>query len=742
MSDPMGSHGSMGSRIQLNSGIAFPDSMGFGCVMQKKKFVGAGGGSSAAGQIGGATLVSSPPLLDSAFPDALKIAVVTGSSMSQTAPRQERTGGGKSGRLHPWRMPQPFCSTSEVVERMYPLMVYNSLSRSKVRFIPRDPSRVTWYQCGPTVYAESHMGHARTYVSLDIIRRIARDYLNYNVILCQNVTDIDDKIIIRSAEKGVPFRELAAQYEREFVEDMATLSVPLPDLVTRVSEFIPEIIAFIQGLVDKKIAYASNGSVYFSTTGFQEQGHVYGKLMPEQIGNSELIAEGEGSLSTNDDKRAADDFVLWKKTKDHENGMLEPSWDSPWGPGRPGWHIECSAMSNYAFGKVAGGSLDVHAGGVDLKFPHHENEIAQSEGFSGSHQWVNYWLHTGHVNIKGFKMSKSLKNFITIRQALERYSSRQIRFCFVLHKYNEPMDYGDGSMNHAVSIDKIFSEFFHNVKAVLRRLGSDGPQHVGDSEQFLLLALEEGKAGVRMALMDDFDTPKATGVLLELIRECNRYMEQEGGMSSVILGNVSRFITTILRTFGLVPDSVEIGFPLMESGGDGESSAASREQILTPMLDVLTKFREAVRIAAMSGDSNAVLGAADSLRDIVLPDLGVRMEDKGSGLDVVTIWKLDDPDVLRQERKLKEEAKADKEKQKLETLRKQRERQEKAKTPPGQIFLSQTDLYSAFDSTGLPTHNAVGEPLSKGAIKKLQKTQAQQLELHEKYLVSGLSSEP
>ena len=650
-------------------------------------------------------------------------------------PRSSKAGAGAA--LHPWRMPQPFCSTEEVMRRMYPLLVYNSLTRSKVRFIPKDPSRVLWYQCGPTVYAESHIGHARTYVSLDIIRRIAKEVLNYNVILCQNVTDIDDKIIIRSSEKGVPFRELAAQYEKEFVEDMQTLGVPLPDLVTRVSEFIPEILSYIEGLVAKGIAYASNGSVYFSTTAFQAAGHKYGKLMPEQVGNPELIAEGEGSLAANEDKRAPDDFVLWKKTKEHVDGMLEPSWPSPWGPGRPGWHIECSAMANYAFGKNTGGCLDVHAGGVDLKFPHHENEIAQSEGFSGSHQWVNYWLHTGHVNIKGFKMSKSLKNFITIRQALERYSSRQIRFCFVLHKYNEPMDYGDNTMNHAVSIDKIFSEFFHNVKAVLRRLGSDGPQHIGEPEKLLLQALEDAKEGVRSSLMDDFDTPRAVTFLLDLIRESNRSIEKDEAISSAVLTDVARYITSVLRTFGLVADGIEVGFPLggdAASGAEGSGQAsASREQVLTPLLDVLTKFRETVRIAAISGDSKAVLSAADALRDTILPDLGVRMEDKGSGVDVVTIWKLDDPEVLRQERKLKEEAKAEKERQKLETLKKQKEKEEKAKIPPSEMFLSLTDLYSAFDDTGLPTHDKAGEPLSKAAIKKLQKDQAKQTELYEKY---------
>ena len=330
--------------------------------------------------------------------------------------------------MHPWRMPQPFDSQMEVLDRMYPLKVYNSLTRSKVRFIPKDPSRVLWYQCGPTVYAESHMGHARTYVCLDIIRRISQDFFGYNIVLCQNITDIDDKIIIRSSERQIPFRELAAANEAEFFDDMSRLGVQLPDMITRVSEYIPEIIVFVEALIEKGFAYASNGSVYFNTGTFEQAGHKYGKLMPEQIGNSELLAEGEGALTANDDKQNPTDFVLWKKTKTHADGMFEPSWESPWGNGRPGWHIECSVMSKCATERLGGGTIDVHAGGVDLKFPHHENEIAQSEGCLDSHQWINYWLHTGHLNIKGFKMSKSLKNFITIRQALEAHTARQIRW--------------------------------------------------------------------------------------------------------------------------------------------------------------------------------------------------------------------------------------------------------------------------------------------------------------------------
>lgn len=294
-------------------------------------------------------------------------------------------------RFH-WKMPQPFCCTTEVLDQLYPLFVYNSLTRSKVRFIPKQPKTINWYHCGPTVYDVAHMGHARTYISLDILRRIFSDIFGYQIVQCQNITDIDDKIIIRSAERGIGFRELASQFEKEFFDDMARLGVRLPDLCTRVSEYIPEIIDFIDVLVKKGIAYEAAGSVYFSVQAFEEKGGRYGKLMPEQLGNSALLAEGEGALTSGEEKRAAADFVLWKKTKESR----EPSWESPWGPGRPGWHIECSVMAR----SLTTDNLDIHAGGVDLKFPHHENELAQSEAYSNSRQWVNYWLHTGHLNIQ------------------------------------------------------------------------------------------------------------------------------------------------------------------------------------------------------------------------------------------------------------------------------------------------------------------------------------------------------
>lgn len=555
--------------------------------------------------------------------------------------------------------------------------------------------------------------------------------LHYDIVMCQNVTDIDDKIIIRSAEAKVPFDLLAKQFEKEFQDDMSTLGVRPPDIMTRVSEYIPEIVAYISKLIDKGFAYESNGSVYFDIQAFEKAGHKAGKLMPEQQGNSELRAEGEGSLCVaNDDKRSASDFALWKRSK----GVDEPGWESPWGKGRPGWHIECSVMSNSSIERLncgANSGLDVHAGGVDLKFPHHENEIIQSEAYLGSHQWTNYWLHTGHLNIDGRKMSKSLKNFISIRMALETHTPRQLRFCFLLHKYNAPMDYNKSTMVHAVAIEKIFSEFFLNTKAALRRSALADSQYVGSKELTLLGSIEKCRAVVRAALLDDFDTPLAVSHLMDLVKECNKYMEN-GALCSIVLSSAAKYVTSILRMFGLMGVE-DLGFALDGGTGDGKTTA-NKEEILTPFLDVLTKFREGVRVSAMMQDSKAILEAADSLRDDILPELGVRMEDKGSGKETVTVWKLDDPEALRKEKAQKLALKAEKQAQKEEQMRKLAAKQAaldvQAKIRPEDMFRCRTDLFSSFDENGLPTLDNLGQPLTKGAQKKLLKEMDKQRELY------------
>mmetsp|Transcript_17599 Transcript_17599/g.29164 ORF Transcript_17599/g.29164 Transcript_17599/m.29164 type:complete len:327 (+) Transcript_17599:208-1188(+) len=299
-----------------------------------------------------------------------------------------------------WQLPNGFSCGISVV---------NGLTRSKTEFRPSNGRRVTWYICGPTVYDVSHIGHARTYLAFDIVRRILSDYFHYDVFMVMNITDIDDKIIIKSKDLGVSFMEVARQYEADFLEDMTSLGVRPPDVLTRVSEYVPQIIQYIERIIANGFAYDSNGSVYFDVGKFSsDPSHSYAKLQPNAIGDASLLQEGEGALSSayGSEKRSPGDFALWKRSKEGE-----PSWDSPWGPGRPGWHIECSAMAS----DIIGEKMDVHAGGVDLKFPHHDNELAQSEAYFKSDQWVNYFLHTGHLHIDGLKMAKSLKNFITIK---------------------------------------------------------------------------------------------------------------------------------------------------------------------------------------------------------------------------------------------------------------------------------------------------------------------------------------
>ena len=263
------------------------------------------------------------------------------------------------------------------------------------------------------------------------------DYFGYDVKLCMNITDIDDKIIMRANEQKKNFADISRKMETEFFKDCEALNIRLPAVITRVTEYVPEIVTFIQKIIDNGYAYESNGSVYFNVVKYgNAENHSYAKLEPTNVGNMELLAEGEGALTAEGaktDKKSERDFALWKKSKEGE-----PFWDSPWGTGRPGWHIECSAMAGEIFKEYP---IDIHSGGCDLKFPHHDNEIAQSEAYYDCDNWINNFWHTGHLHIAGKKMSKSLKNFTTIKEILAIHSSRQIRFLFLIHQWNTLMNY-------------------------------------------------------------------------------------------------------------------------------------------------------------------------------------------------------------------------------------------------------------------------------------------------------------
>ena len=372
------------------------------------------------------------------------------------------------------------------------LQIYNSLTRQKQDFVPIEPGKVRMYVCGMTVYDLCHLGHARVLVVFDVVVRHLRA-LGYEVTYVRNITDIDDKIIQRANENGEPIEALTGRFIAAMHEDAAALGVLPPDLEPRATTSMDEIIAMIRTLVEKGYAYAAdNGDVYYDVSRFADYGRLSGKH-PEDLRAGARVEVAEAK----DDPL---DFVLWKAAKPGE-----PSWASPWGAGRPGWHIECSAMSTHCLGN----HFDIHGGGMDLQFPHHENEIAQSEGATGCH-FVNYWIHNGFVQVDEEKMSKSLGNFFTVREILARYQPEEVR-CFILAShYRSPLNYSDDNLDKA--------------RAALTRLytalrGVTPGEPLEDSEYPRRFAA---------AMDDDFNTAEALAVLFELARELNRAREAGG----------------------------------------------------------------------------------------------------------------------------------------------------------------------------------------------------------------------
>ncbi len=371
------------------------------------------------------------------------------------------------------------------------LMIYNDLHRRKEAFEPLEPGRVRMYVCGMTVYDYCHLGHARVVVVFDVVYRYLKAR-GYDVTYVRNITDIDDKIIQRANEQGIPFHELTQKFIDAMHEDFAALGVQPPTIEPRATEHIDEIIRMIQALIDKGHAYlAENGDVYYDVRSFPE----YGKLSGKSIDDLEAgarVEPGEG-------KRDPLDFALWKAAKPGE-----PAWDSPWGKGRPGWHIECSAMSTSALGDT----FDIHGGGADLTFPHHENEIAQSEGATG-HPFVKYWMHNGFVRVKEEKMSKSLGNFFTIREILKQYRPEEVRYFILTSHYRSPLNYDEEHLlNARKALDRLYT--------ALRGLSQAEP---GDAEPYV--------EAFNTAMDDDFNTPEALAVLFELVREINRVRSQD-----------------------------------------------------------------------------------------------------------------------------------------------------------------------------------------------------------------------
>ena len=380
------------------------------------------------------------------------------------------------------------------------MKIFNSMSRQKEEFVPIQPGKVSIYACGPTVYNFIHVGNARPIILFDVLRRYF-EYRGYDVTFVQNFTDVDDKIIKRANEEGITSQEVAEKYIQEYFTDAQGLGVRPATIHPKATENMQQIIDMVQTLIDKGYAYpVENGDVYYRTLKFKG----YGKLSHQPIEDLQSGAR----IAVGEVKENPLDFALWKAAKPGE-----PAWDSPWGPGRPGWHIECSAMSNRYLGKT----IDIHCGGEDLQFPHHENEIAQSEAANGC-EFVHYWMHNGFLNIDNRKMSKSLGNFFTVREAAEAYGYETIRLFMLSAHYRSPLNYSADILHQAQnSLDRLYSAEDH-----LKYLAANGAE--GDknaAEAALADTFDSYRQRFDEAMDDDFNTANAISVLFELVRAIN-----------------------------------------------------------------------------------------------------------------------------------------------------------------------------------------------------------------------------
>ncbi|KAF2725218.1 hypothetical protein K431DRAFT_281174 [Polychaeton citri CBS 116435] len=797
-----------------------------------------------------------------------------------------------------WKAPK--APAPEVLEKLPKLRVWNSLTRSKNDFVPLDLEgrKVGWYVCGPTVYDDSHLGHARNYVSTDIIRRIVADYFNFDLTFVMNITDVDDKIILaarqqhllsqylsehssvdqeieqttkaayeayvqknlplitdlepeafaqaatavyghvldgkavegdgppgdkeakikmhlntaRSASEAVSEKELSQfalkasgvllpyidsqrgssisgsdhhiftaltrRYEDRFFDDMKSLNVQYPDKVTRVTEYGPQIVDFVKQIQDNGFAYENEGSVYYDTTSWESQGGVYARLEPWNRNDKDLQQDGEGSLAPKKTsfKRSGADFALWKASK-----AGEPSWQSPWGEGRPGWHIECSAMASDVFGKT----FDIHSGGIDLAFPHHDNELAQSEAYWCEHdklkaghgdQWVNYFLHMGHLSIQGSKMSKSLKNFTTIREALSRgdWTSRGLRTVFLLGNWRDGLEITSELVKASLAWEEKVNNFFLRTRDVQKNPVSGITNGVASlkgaagqslSSVDLLQTLEQTKVKFHDAMCDSFDTPTAMRAISDLI---TTYNSEKQVPSSVSLA-LGEWVTVIVHLFGLdmqprqgheigwsgldIPEAARAYiYPLaslrdkvrenaiaggvnvtsLHLAGTTEASISSEAR---PYAQALADFQGKLEdLQVSNADAKAYLAASDHVRDVVCWNLDIYLEDRENLPALVRPLSQS----LRQERQDKEAIAAAKaaakEKARLAKAAEEKKKLEQGKLSHLEMF--RTSEYSAWDEGGLPTKDAEGKEVAKARGKKLKKDWERQRKLHEAYLTA------
>lgn len=799
------------------------------------------------------------------------------------------------------------------------IKVHNSLKPGPpVLFAPIEKGKISWYACGPTVYDHSHLGHARNYVSTDIIRRILLHYYGFDVKFVMNFTDVDDKIILRArrqrlleiekkkqyteseltelgmaafrayAKSNLPrlleddgdqldldnyvqrrdaaygqvlaggtltgegkpgddeaklkmhisnmtsaataiggdqlfvgaeeillpyfdslyketldtsdqtiFTSLTQFMENEFTKDMDALNVLRPDVVTRVTEYVPQIARFVEKVVEKGFAYEAEGSVYFDIAAFERAGNTYARLRPESRNDRALQEEGEGSLGKSlGGKRGPGDFALWKKSKPGE-----PYWPSIWGNGRPGWHIECSVMAS----RVLGPRMDVHSGGIDLAFPHHDNELAQSEAYyckhGEEHTWVNYFLHMGHLSISGSKMSKSLKNFQTIKDALaSTYTARSMRIVFLHGRWNDGVEITPSMRAQADFWETAVNNFFTNVKSLLVEANEttaaikNGVEGLVIAEskpaEGLLADLEQAQKDVDAALGNSFDTPQVLRVIADIIRKANIHMgAPNGDLELSAVEAIARWITRIVGILGLdanasppyeglgwasaaaltnvdptiavrpyesvyssvLSDAKSLDLPASETWTSllsqaprpdfdslVEAGIRDPEQLGLPYIRATSKLRDELRRIVPSATpelKKSILSLSDRIRDFDLANIGVYLDDRPDGQpSLIKFIPAAELIAAREEKAAKEAEKAKaKEEARLAREKAEAEKWEKAKVAPLDMFKND-ERYSEWDSEGMPTKLKDGSEVPKTQLKKLKKDWDRQKKLHSEYL--------
>jgi cysteinyl-tRNA synthetase len=460
------------------------------------------------------------------------------------------------------------------------IKVYNTMTRQKEDFIPITDGEVKMYVCGPTVYNYFHIGNARTFIVFDTIRKYF-EYRGYKVKYIQNFTDIDDKMIKKANEEGTTVKAVSERYIKEYYKDADALNIERATKNPRATEYMDEIISFVADLVDKGYAYPVDGDVYFHTKAFKE----YGKLSHQSLEDLEAGAR----IEVDDRKKDPMDFAVWKSQKPGE-----PAWESPWGMGRPGWHIECSTMAS----SLLGDTIDIHGGGIDLIFPHHENEIAQSEARSGK-PFSHYWMHAAFLNINNQKMSKSLNNFLTAREVLEKYDSEIIRMFMLSGHYRNPVNFSVELLDQAASgLDRLYNSI-NNLEHI-EKAGKDGELNDGDKSFYD--KLDDYRQRYIRAMDDDFNTADAISIIFDLVKDININISENSTKK------IAKDCIDILQ---------ELGKPL---GILQKNTNGSLEDDIQKMIDKRQSARAAKDYAL-----------ADKIRD-ELKDMGIILEDTKNGV--------------------------------------------------------------------------------------------------------------